>query len=179
MSVAKINTVGRAQKDQGECAKCKTPLPAGSPYRWYSVGFRAKYKHKRCMENACTPRPSERESSSKAGPMAAIEDFEAMSFDNIEDVTTAFEDVKSAFEEYYQECENALDAWENGNSQLEERRDGAQEALDTMENWDAEEYDGEVDEEGQPEDEDEYRTFLDDQISAATSAMNDAEGCWM
>lgn len=176
MSVARIHTVEKSRKDQGACEKCRTPLPKGSAYRWFSVGYHAKFKHKRCLKHGCFPKPSERESSSKSGIMAAMETFEGQDFDNIDDLQSAFEDVKGAFEEYADECRTAADAWENGNSQLEERADAAEQANYGVEDWEPEDFQGEMDEEGEPEDEEEFAGFLSDQKEAAVEAMNTAEG---
>src|SRR5512139_1085287 len=58
-----------------KCAKCGDEIAVGSPYRWFSVGFRSHYKQIRCMKSTCTPRESERESSGiRAEILAAIED---------------------------------------------------------------------------------------------------------
>lgn len=178
MSVARITTVKSARKDQGECGKCGTPIPVGSPYLHYTVGFRSHFKRVRCAAVACIPRPSERESSSKAGPMSAIEDFAAQTFDTLDDLADGFQDVVDAFREYADECRDALDAWENGNSMLEERADGAEQAADELDGWEPESYDGDVDDDDNPTDADEYAEHVNAQKDAAEEALGDAESMW-
>lgn len=152
MSMARVKTVSKAQKDQGTCEKCGKSLPKGEPYRWFKVGFRSRHKHVRCTDASCTPRPSELESTSKADIYAAFEDYYANpvdpeSEDWTEDLRGAMEPIVEAYANYLQEKEDALEAWPNGNSQFEDVRDGAQEANDAAEQV-------EVDEEAEsPEDE--------------------------
>lgn len=184
MSVARLHTVAKARKDQGKCEKCGKALPAGSPYRHFTVGFRSKWKRVVCTDPACTPRPSQRESSSKSGPMAAIEDFQDLDITSLDDLTSAYEDVKSAFEEYAQECEDGAEAWENGNSQMEERAEMAREAADSLDQFDPEPYypeDDTVDvdnlQEGDPE-WDNLQEHIQQQREEAIEQINEAEGMW-
>lgn len=135
MSLAKVKTVQKSRQDQGKCERCAEELPAGSAYRWFVVGFRSKYKHKRCMKAKCTPRQSERESSSLSEIYAANESWEdsVASVDDIDDVAAAWESVQGTYREYADNARAAADAWEHGNSQLEERADQAEQAADELE----------------------------------------------
>jgi hypothetical protein len=179
MSVARLHTVNRARKDQGHCEKCGDLITVGDSYSYFTVGFRSKHKRVRCMKSSCYPRPSERESTSKAGPMAAMEDFAYMTFDNVEDLESAAEEVAAAFREYADEAESSLDGWPSGNAVLEERAEAASEAADAAEEWEPEEYDGETDDDGDPVDPEEYQEWLDYQHNAAQDAFSDAEGMWV
>jgi hypothetical protein len=137
MSVQKIHTIGKAQKDQGECGKCKKPLLAGEPYIWWTMGFRAKHKNKRCTANFCYPAPSERETTKVATVYAAQESFEA-SIDGMEspdEIESAVEAVAEAAREVAEEYREAADLWENGNSQLEELAEHYESQADEMESW--------------------------------------------
>lgn len=127
MSIAKVTLVQKSMKD-GVCEKCRVELPKGSPYRWFKVGFRSRYKHVRCTSSACNPRYSELESSSKSNLYAAVEDFESNEFEEIDDVQAAWDELVGAFDEYASEARDALDSWENGNAMLEERAEAAEEA---------------------------------------------------
>ncbi|HEV2174233.1 MAG TPA: hypothetical protein VGR71_11735 [Nitrospira sp.] len=113
MALAVVKTVKRAQKDQGECAKCKTKLPAGSPYRYYRPGFRSRSKVRLCLSATCTPRRSELETSKLADAYAAIEDTETVIAEatDIDSVTDAVNEcasrIRDLSEEYEQSIENA------------------------------------------------------------------------
>jgi hypothetical protein len=150
MSVAKVETVQKSQKDQGKCEHCGVALPKGSAYRYFYVGFRATYKHVRCMKPECTPKLSERESSTKADVYRAQEDFEAnlAAATTADDVQAAYESFHEAVDQYATEREEALEAWENGNSQLEEVAEAARQAADDMEGaYTADQWDGPTEEE--------------------------------
>lgn len=142
MSVARVNTVNKAAKDQGTCGRCGKPLPKGEPYLWYTVGFRSDYKHKRCLDPACYPRESERDTSKYATVLAAIESFNDNidSLTEIDEVEQAVQDVAEAIAEVRDEYQEALDAWENGNEQLQEKVDHYEEQESELAYW---EYDGE------------------------------------
>lgn len=125
MSVARVETVKKSRKDQGNCSKCGTPLPAGSAYLYYYVGFRSNYKIVRCLKATCFPAPSERESSKAATILAAQESFENLinQQDSSEDIEAAVQEVADAVAEVRDEYQEALDQWENGNDQLQEKVD--------------------------------------------------------
>lgn len=139
MSVAKVHTVAKARKDQGECESCRTPLPAGSPYRWFSVGFRSKFKHKRCTKPVCTPRPSQLESSKLADVYAAQEDAEDAidSASEIDDITAAVGELGSAIREVADEYTEASTD-DNGtvfNIEAQERAETLEAAADECDGW--------------------------------------------
>lgn len=187
MSVAKLHRVQRAQKDQGKCGKCGEELPKGSPYLWFTVGFRSHFKHKRCLKAECEPRPSERESSSFATVLAAQEAFE----DNIDtledkdDIADAVQEVAEAVTELAQQYEEALEMWPNGNSQIEELRDHYQSQQDEIEGWQFEGDDepepcDEHAEEGEPDEDceacdEKKQEWLDEMREAAREVVNNIE----
>ena len=179
MSVAKLIAVKAARKPQGKCEKCGKEINVGDPYRHFTVGFRSKRKRVRCIEVACTPRPSERESSAKAGPMSVMESFYDSYYSNVEDLQLAYGEVRDAFEEYASECEEALYAWENGNSQLEERAEAAREAADMLDNWEPEEFMGDTDPEGRPSGDEEFKAHMQEQREEAEALIEQAEGTWV
>jgi Fe-S oxidoreductase len=145
MSVARLHTVNKARKDQGKCGKCGTPLPAGSPYRHFSVGFRSSYVQKRCMKIECTPRPSERESSKLSSVYAAMEAAEdelagLRSADVGEQdtvtsiVTTVAEEVRTVADEY-READSYIGGGGSGSTVSEERADTLESAADELESF--------------------------------------------
>lgn len=137
MSVAKLHEVKKSMKDQGKCENCGEELPKGSAYRWYIIGFRSTYKHKRCTKATCFPLPSVRESSLFSSVLAAQEAFED-SIDELEDkddIEAAVEEVASAVEELKNEYEDALELWPNGNEQLQEKVDHYDGQLDELQGW--------------------------------------------
>lgn len=141
MSVAKVKVIKKSQKDQGKCGKCGVELPKGSPYKWWTVGFRSNHKYVRCMKATCAPRDSERESSKFVTILSAQEGFQ----DNIDilttkdDIESAVQEVGTAVREVADEYSEAADAWEHGNESLEEKRDHYEGQADELESW---EYDG-------------------------------------
>lgn len=140
MSQARVKTVMRAQKDQGACEKCRTPLPKGSPYRWFKVGFRSRYKHRRCMSPACAPRPSELESSKLADVYSAQEDAEANidAAGDVEDVKVAVQEFVDRVNEVAEEYREAATNPNTGsvfNPEAEERADNLESAASDLDGW--------------------------------------------
>jgi hypothetical protein len=97
---ARITTVKKARKDQGECGRCHTPLPAGSAYRWWK--FRYGGTHKRCMANACYPKRSE----------LTQNEVEAMAWD-IQDTTVGpvidFEEFEELVDDFAEQIDELVD----------------------------------------------------------------------
>jgi len=109
MSIAKINTVQHARKDQGKCGRCRKPIAIGDPYKWYKVGFRSRLKRVRCLQPSCAPRLSELESSRISEIYAAQEEAESMieGAETIEEINEAISVVQDAIEELADEYEQA------------------------------------------------------------------------
>jgi hypothetical protein len=112
VSIAKITTVQRSRKAQGNCGKCRKPINVGDPYKWFKVGFRSRFKHVRCLDPACHPRYSELESSRLSELYAAQEDAEYRieGAESIDEINEAISDLQDAIEaladEYEQASEN-------------------------------------------------------------------------
>lgn len=144
MSIAKIETTLKAQKDQGVCGHCGKPLPKGSAYRYFAH-FRG-IKHVRCMQPTCTPKLSERESSKLATIYAAQESATAQLsglslnstaselLEEVRNIVHAVaDDVREVADEYR---DSSTD--ENGNvfnTAMDERADVLEEAADELEGW--------------------------------------------
>lgn len=165
MSLAKVNHVAKARKDQGTCERCDTVITRGMPYYWFLVGFRSTYKHVRCVNHY--PRVSERESSMKAQVYAAQENFES-AMSNLSYTLEDLDAIRNSYEEYVEDLRSyaedrraALDEWEYGNSQLEELAEDAENALYEVEDWEPEDFYGDED------DEDEVRDHIETQVQDA------------
>lgn len=137
MSVAKVKVIQKSQKDQGKCGKCGVELPKGTPYVWWTVGFRSNHKYVRCSAASCFPRPSERESSKFVTILAAQEGFEDAidTLTDKEEIESAVQEFGASVREVADEYREAADAWEHGNSELEEKADHYEGQADEVENW--------------------------------------------
>jgi hypothetical protein len=139
MSVARVHTVDRARKDQGHCGKCGDAIPAGSPYRWFSVGFRSHYKQKRCMKQSCYPKTSELESSLLSGVYAAQEG--AALPEDPEDDTSSLSDalnsVAEAANEVADQYEEADEAMGGHQGENYEKAESLREYASELEGWQA------------------------------------------
>jgi hypothetical protein len=144
MSVARVQVVKAARKDQGACERCRTPLPKGSIYRWYTVGFRSRYVHKRCMKPECTPRMSELESSKMADVYSAQESFEdgLSALENgdpgenstVQELLDDFSSAVSDTAGEYREADDAIGG--GGYTESGEKADALESAADELGNFD-------------------------------------------
>lgn len=141
MSLARVTTINKSAKPY-ECEKCHAPLPAGSAYRWYKVGFRARYRHIRCMAIPCTPRASELEGSklsevysAQEDALASLDDLgEGTTADEITEVVTALGEAIQAVADEYAEASTD----DNGtvfNTTAEERGEALSSAADDLSNF--------------------------------------------
>lgn len=179
MSLAKVYTIQKAQKDQGKCQRCGVELKKGEPYRWFKVGFRARAKNLRCTKASCAPLESERESGKVAAVYAAQEAFRSnidglADLDDIEaEVHTVGESIREMAEEY----QEAADAWENGNESLQEKADHWSSVADELESWSSSgeeepELDEEADADEVAEQEEAHDAWLDALREEATDAVD-------
>jgi hypothetical protein len=187
MSVARVHYVKKAAKDQGKCEKCGDALPVGSAYRWYSVGFRSHYKHRRCMKHTCTPRTSELESSLLSSVYAAQEDAEGALGGDPEEDTSSLSDALSSVAEAAREVAEQYRTQDEsfgggGATESAERADSLEEYADNLESWSAPESDrptvgcdkhGDEQQEGCEACEYVVTEWWEDQAADARSAMED------
>lgn len=130
MSIARVNTVSKAQKDQGSCEKCSAPISKGAGYLWYKLGFRSRHKHVRCLK--CGP-PS----------ASALESNEGMSMvlaagEELDVALTAAEtkeDVESAVQSAASGVQEALDSWQEKYDNLESSFAGGCPAMDDIQDY--------------------------------------------
>ena len=135
MSMAKLKTQ-RAAKEY-ECEACREQILRGESYISYKVGFRSRYVHRRHDLPGCRPKPSERESSLVADCYAAQEDFEAGTYESVDDIESAMQEVAERFREVAQQYDDASTD-ENGtewNVEAAERRDIVEAAADELDGW--------------------------------------------
>jgi hypothetical protein len=130
MSQARVKTVQRAQKDQGTCGKCGDALPVGSPYRWFKVGFRSRFKRVRCMKPGCTPLPSEKESSNLAEAYAAQEAaYHAL------DAAGTLGDIQAVLEECASAAGDVVSQYEASVEAAPMLEDQLRSTIDALEAW--------------------------------------------
>ena len=141
---AQLKTVQRAQKDQGNCAKCKNPLPAGGPYRYYRPGFRSRAKVTLCMKPECTPRRSQLESSRMSTAYESIESAQ----DSIPDLAR-IEEIEEAIQQCANEIRDVADEYESSISEtpmleatLRDRVDELEQFADDLESLELDEEPG-------------------------------------
>ncbi len=176
--LAKIKEVKKARNDQGVCTKCKTPLPVGSPYRYYRPGFRTRTKVCLCMKAECTPRRSELETTRMADVYSAIEDAET----TINEAGSV-QDIRDALEECAESIRGTADEYEQSifdAPMLEDQlRDRIEELNSFADDLDTNSFDDEPDEPDSSEKEeheewveqcekivDDYRDYALDTLSA-------------
>jgi len=173
VSVARIKSVKKARKDQGECGDCGKQIRAGQPYKWWTVGFRSRYKHKRCDE-CITPMPSARESNPKVAAILAVEEtFDTTSAKCREDLVSVLEDAASGIRDAGEQWTESADEMEQGFGHETEQSNEQREKGEAAEGW-AEAIENavhELDEEkGEDESDDEYIERL---RTEAQSAFDD------
>lgn len=143
----KLNHVIKAQKTT-KCGKCGKEIAKGDSYRWWK--FRYGGRRVRCMDSACSPRPSEMINSpflSTAASLAeGLEDAVA-SFESDLDVDAlqgAVEEAASGFRELGEEAQGSFDNMPEGLQQgdtgqmLEGRAERCGEIADELEGLDLE-----------------------------------------
>lgn len=137
MSVAKVTTVAKSRKDQGKCGRCGKELPAGTGYLYWLPYFRSNTKRVRCLDTACYPAQSERESSKAATIYAAQEAFEenVNGLEEKDEIESAVQEVADAVEEVRSEYDDALSAWEYGNEALQEKVDHYESQAGELDGW--------------------------------------------
>src|SRR5690606_20819098 len=119
-------------------------IPVGSAYSYAAPGYHGR-KIYACAEHPF--RPSKLTTGIRAEALAAQEAFEdavsgidPTSPNALDELESAFDELKSGIEDYVSQRQEALDAWEYGNSQLEELLDIAQAAYDELDSHQIEEW---------------------------------------
>lgn len=175
MSIKRVKTVKRAQKDQGTCSKCGDALPAGSPYRYWKPMFRSRFKMRRCMKPTCSPRMSELESSAISEIYAAME--------NAEDVASQFETGEGVEEtqeltDAITEVQEAIDAVAGGYREADEAfgGSGATQHAERADELESIQLDANFEEfEGNEEDEEEVRDWRAAQAQILRDALEEVQ----
>jgi hypothetical protein len=140
----RVTTVKKAQKDQGSCSKCGTPIKRGDGYRHWAFRYGGRYV--RCLKPECAPKASDLTQSAFLQQLAstretleeAVAEFERGG--GAEDLATAMETAAEELRTVAEECEEKLGNMPEGLKEgdtgtlLQERTDACNEAADTLEN---------------------------------------------
>ena len=130
----RVNRVKKARKDQGSCGRCRTPLPAGSAYRWWK--FRHGGKHKRCMAEKCRPRASELTGSEFLSAVySAQETFSGSDYSTPDELADALRTMAEELREAAQIRIEAADAIEGGFGHETEQSYTLREEGEAIEYW--------------------------------------------
>lgn len=135
------------------CEKCKRDIPKGEVYRYYTVGYRSRYRHIRCYRSECTPRQSEMTNSKMAGVYSGSESLmdtvNALAFTAGDDAASIISEVESALEtaadewrnvgEEYREAAEASPTGLIFGQDYNEVADSIENAADELANWSADE----------------------------------------
>ncbi|QBI98162.1 hypothetical protein SEA_FIREMAN_80 [Microbacterium phage Fireman] len=168
--MARVKRVDNSRKPH-VCGRGGHEIPKGDSYLTASPGYRGRPKY-RCLNHPF--RPSELTTSAASEPMAAVESFEdaaSAGFDTHEDLESAWDELRSAVEEYQQMREAALEAWEHGNSQLEEYVETANAAMEEVDGHTIESFDTE---EPSVDDEEEWEEWEQSRIDHLSEQTDEA-----
>lgn len=115
MGIARVKYVKGARKDQGVCGGCSQPIKKGDPYKWWTVGFRARHKSKRC-EKCPLPPPSARESNEKVAAVYAAQE----AFDDAIETAMDRDSIVSVLGEYAEGLREAASLWNESADAIED-----------------------------------------------------------
>lgn len=157
--MTRIHIVKKARKDQGFCLGCRKPILAGDSYSW--IEFRFGGRRVKCA--SCRFRPSEMTQSHLSNVYAAQESFEdfvkTWEGTDLEDLTAEVENdidvIRDVAEEYRNAAEAIREVADNSIAeQNEENADQLSDWCDELERAmdELEPFEGECDEEENPED---------------------------
>lgn len=127
-----------------KCGKCGKQINVGDPYRYFIVGFRSSYKRVRCMDSACTPKDSERESSGpRSEILSAIETANGNLDGYTAEGTSDASEVEQTVQEVAEAFTSAAEQWREadeqfgggGNTENGERADTAESSASELESW--------------------------------------------
>lgn len=148
--MARVNTVSKSLKAQGECGKCRKEIKKGDGYRWWQFRFGGGGKCVRCLAPTCRPRQSELTGSDKLSRVYAVgesvEDaISAFREDkDVDSLKTALTDGAEQLREVAQEYRDSSESIESGMNnrmpacdELEEKADSLESTADEMESAEA------------------------------------------
>jgi hypothetical protein len=97
--MARVTHAAKARKDAGQCSRCRTPIKAGEPYKWFANRI-GRSSHRKNFCKNCNPRPSEMTTSDKLSNLyAAQESIEDALQRGEQDFETFRDNVRAALEE--------------------------------------------------------------------------------
>ncbi len=137
--MARVTHVKKAQKDQGSCIKCGTPIKRGDSYKWFSSRIGRSSIRKNFCSN-CQIQQSDRTSSPNLQTLylaleGAENDLGNMQESSLGEIAaileTAAEGVQDASDGYTESADNMVDGFGHETYQSEEIREKA-EALESF-----------------------------------------------
>jgi hypothetical protein len=192
---------GRKDGHSRRCIKCGTEILPGQPYKWFANRI-GRYSQRKNFCANCRIRPSDQTTSPHLQTIYAAQEAaedalaqvpEATLTDLAEIVREYANGVREASESYTESADNMEDGFGHETQQSEEIREKAEACesaadeiesmADEIEGMDdpdadesefADEYEGEVDEKGEPTDADEWQEFLEEKRQERRDAANDA-----
>lgn len=175
MSQARVHRAKKARKEW-KCGRCGTIVRVGEPVLSFSVGFRGR-EQRRCDKVECVPTREELESSMVAPVYGAIDGTDWNSFDSVEDLQTALQDIADAMREVAGEYEGS--EMFDKNEDLQERASLLNEAADSLEGWEPSESEPQEDDaeswDGHPTFEAAREAWLEDARAEAQQTADEAE----
>jgi hypothetical protein len=199
--MARVTYVKKSQKDQGNCAGCGTPIPKGSPYKWFANRIGRFSSRKNYCAN-CRIRPSMMTTSPHLSALYAAQENAEDALGASGELTLADfaqivrdygEAVREVGEGYEESAQNMEDGFGHETYQSEElhekaracedaadQADTAADEIESMEDPDEDEseflgdYDGETNDDGSPVDSDEWEEFVQNKRDERREAANDA-----
>lgn len=135
----RVNVVEKSNKDQGECGRCRKPIPKGSPYRWIKGRYTARQV--RCMDHKCAFRRSEMTGSKLSALYSAQETAEETLLEIDPASESAADDIKQALSDLRDSAQEVADEYRESADNIRENfsesstADECDEKADEIENW--------------------------------------------
>lgn len=142
--MARVTTVNKARKDQGQCGKCGKHIGAGDPYRWWK--FRFGGRRIRCMDATCKPKASDLTQSEILGNMYTIQEGVLLDGATPADLALQARDVAEQIRsDLVEVIQEKVDNMESGFGHATSASEELQERGDAFDGW-ADEIDTAADE---------------------------------
>lgn len=175
----RVERVAKCRVDQAPCEKCRKPLPKGSAYIHWT--FRFGWKHTRCTDPTCYPKPSELTQSEIKSNAYAIQETDISEATTIEDLEELRGEAAQGVEEIVDLIQEKLEAIEEGMGhanapvyeELDERRDEYECWEQEIEGVEFEEFDEYIPEDADDQEKAEHKTdWFEDQRLVLQDALD-------
>jgi FtsZ-interacting cell division protein ZipA len=138
--VPRINSVKKAQKDQGSCNRCGKAIKKGDSYRW--IKFRHGGKRKRCSEYSCRFRQSDLTQSDKLSRTYGAQEAAEDAIGGLDTASESFEDdINGALQEAAEEIREVAQEYQESADNIRENfsesptADECEEKSGELESW--------------------------------------------